>query len=828
MRITTRNRAWFGASLLAITSLLVLGCGDWQTELNSSDPSLNAYKKGSRRHVQHSTPAVNATDPRRFRVHVAGPSMSALAKGKLRRHGKIWMEASFYVFPKDRALKGSVVLSPVDARLTGGKSAARGSDSTSRGAIRLPFSLKKVKRKTRRRLGFSMRPKGWRGSAVIGELQIRGQGVQRTSEVFAMDGKGVVRRKDPRSIYKKQWRGVLTNEVVRTQALTWVKKTKLPAAKLELGLFGKKVPGNLKYLYYPKGCFKKHKLCFTGRVSFDDPHGCSSPVMSQNVPWDACHKFKQHFDVNGNNITKNTHAKEALRPLASTVELTYYKLSPTSFGIPLHTQCGKQTVQTNSKGFFIAAVDTCHQPGATVRVIARVKAQYTPLNAKGQIRGLWPMGKWLTALAGSTQVVVGETVYSTATASYSVPTLATSQEVKGGEPKTKSSNTKPNVLAMGNLVFLPKADGDSFNWVRESLSAYMTTVQLHARLRKDLASPHVYDDMFNKGFFNVFFDADWPHGGFGGISLFQWSTNPDAYHLLSTTRLVAHELGHAIHAAFAPASLKYDYNFANKMIRKDGSEYSWGHGGDQYQEIGVSFVEGLANGLGQYLLNGCNTWNSAARPLGGVVPFSNNAWSGDTSCDNSDGCASHHFRYQMKKRGVAEGSTTYNDRLAVLQQMTQTLDTLGQGRTTSNSETRVGELICDLLDSDTSVTHAAGINGQSYVEDFTYHVGRALDGTLTGPINAGTFTVQTYGAPAAETAQISLPELLSAAAGFCSGGCTLPSSYGASYNTDRLSATQGKLSPQRLVQHLVGQGWVSAADGTNVLRTNFMEEDFSN
>jgi hypothetical protein len=140
---------------------------------------------------------------------------------------------------------------------------------------------------------------------------------------------------------------------------------------------------------------------------------------------------------------------------------------------------------------------------------------------------------------------------------------------------------------------------------------------------------------------------------------------------------------------------------------------------------------------------------------------------------------------------------------------------------TSNSESRFGEFGCDLLDTDTDVSHAAGrVASRAYLSNFTYQVAQYLDGSTEAVL-----TSRYDDADAApEDVAITLPQLLDAMANFCGvGGCVVPSSYGADYNSQRLKAAGGTLSPQAMGLYLERRGLLSRPQLINLLKTNFME-----
>jgi hypothetical protein len=579
-----------------------------------------------------------------------------------------------------------------------------------------------------------------------------------------------------------------------------------------------------------------------GRLSYGDPSGCSGAVWSQNVSWRDCHAFKRHFEPrNGSAIRSDEVRADALRPLPVTLELSHYRKDAAGNLLEL---CDRATIQTDLDGAFNTSLARCPVEGEPSVVTARAVLQYGFTQASGgktgTVRAVWREDQADELFDGTSGEVRSRFSFgvereengSNVTHRYALPEVGFTAELDGG--------WNDEELNLGNRVFLSDANDDSFNYMRQVLSAWGSMIELHDRIRRAYNdSDAYYNGMFvteaASGWTNaytIWFDNTWAYGWRGGIALYRPDrdaleeaggvTGGIAY-VLSSVGTLAHEIGHSAHGAFAGQSFTADYGFANPLRRANGENYDSGHGVGQYQEMGTSMTEGLASSMGQFLVNGCEGFVPRYRPLGGASPFSTNMWSGNTGCDATDGCSSHHFRYHMWKRGVEEGSKDWDERLMGLQALTFTATVYGQGRVVSNDEGRFSEFGCDLLDSDRNVDHARGrFEGLMYMPDFTFLVAEVLDGRLSATLPSAR-----YGADGAgDEVQLTLPQLLDGMARFCPDCGTLPWQFGEDYNRRRVSALQGELSPQALGRFLVSEGRITDAQLRNLLASNFMEDGF--
>ncbi len=387
----------------------------------------------------------------------------------------------------------------------------------------------------------------------------------------------------------------------------------------------------------------------------------------------------------------------------------------------------------------------------------------------------------------------------------------------------------------------------------------------------------------DSGIYTVNFDATWAYAGLGGVSLFgpypeKFGDDPmDTFWLTGQTSTIAHEFGHSVHAAFASSSFIHDYSFASnyrrpnplpssyappapfktldefKKAMKDtpaeypNPVYDVGHSYGQYEEFGTSFTEGIASTLGQFLLSKCGAWDDYYRPWGGAIggvqsefdsDFLLNAFNPDKTCDGSDGCSYHNFRYHMLARGIKEGSDAWKNRLYQLNELSKVVYSMGETavRVTGNNEARWSQFGCDLLESDINNTSdELNVKGQ-YVADTTYIVGEILDGAVSDIdtlINGYKRTWSNTGLK--ETMKIGFAPLLKAMANFAkakpgvdldpqgSAQAVSQPAMGHSYNVLRLSTHSSPLSQLSFGKYLVSQGLGTSDQLATLLRSNFID-----
>jgi hypothetical protein len=571
-----------------------------------------------------------------------------------------------------------------------------------------------------------------------------------------------------------------------------------------------------------------------GRIVFPDDAGCGSASPARQITWTECHKFKSRIDSAGKPVTTNAYVADTNRPLPATLVLSYRAYFG---GAPLYT-CDVTSVQTNADGTFSTSLLTCPPPSPTevapdeYRVIVTAFLQYQVIGASGStgadagyIRGYWKNTDMAALFAKFIVLtpldVINWLTYTDPTSGdkFSMPALRFEVTVDTGP------------FALGTRVVAGTAGG-SYNYVRNLLSAYATMVQLHRNLRTELSDSSRYLKMFidthpsglPRSYVIAFADT-WAYGGAGSISLLKPTTdlNPSNVRLLSDTGTLSHELGHSIHGSLAGSSFRSDYNFANPLMRSDGKKYDWGHGFDQYQEMGTAFVEGIASSLGQYLLNGCGNSIGTMRGVGGAgggVAFLTNLWSA-VGTDSADGEPLHHTRWQLRGvRSLGEPSAAFTTRRDAGRALARNAWLEGHRLTTSNNEARWAEFGCDLMDGDSSVDYVKTLAPSAYVDDFSALVWETHQGDNDG----GTYTVVDYVAPKGEKVNLALRQVVNAMDGFCPTCPTMTTDQTkAAYKKDRLAASTALQSPSRFAQYFIDLKVATAEKMRDVLRANFME-----
>ncbi len=640
------------------------------------------------------------------------------------------------------------------------------------------------------------------------------------------------------------------------------------------------------------GCLKGPIVRFQGRISFPDGRNCVQPLgEAQNEDWRACHQFKRHFDPVTGDYFVDPQADSslaspgasqrgdfpqpnALRPLQATLTLRTLRAAPSN------EECGKVRVPTTSSGFFDAYVPSCG-PGIPSRLEASVELE-APIRTpngegEGKVRAVWSQ----TAIASIIALTPQSELDTTATEenSYSSPVEGTPQtfviptfrfQMPYQLPEADPRNTSIPVIQVGNRILARPENSDEFGYVQHALSAFASVVEIQNRVSSlygtNSGAPELPDSStrYVRGLFpnhavsgwrNVYlvaFTADWATAGSGGINLLR--PLPDLFaqngiepyvRLISETGTLLHEFSHSIHAGLAPRSIGLaDYGFANFMERPLSPNasssvetvYDYGHTLNQYQEMGTAFVEGVATGMGQFIFNGCRSWNPTKRIGGGVGRglFEANMWSGDLTCDQTgDGCQAHHVRYLLRTvHGLAEGSPTYNYRLKSLQNLTAMGARIRQSGILSNNEQRYAEFVCDLLDAD-SDTQFSQTDGMEYIHDFTAEAARVMGGIPRSSIG----TRRYVGNPVPEEIQIPLVTFIQNLNTICDGSACdftrIPDVSQTAYSNDvyseyvrrRVSVDGSPVSPQNLATSFVNQGLIRDRNElNNLLKSNWMEE----
>jgi len=400
----------------------------------------------------------------------------------------------------------------------------------------------------------------------------------------------------------------------------------------------------------------------------------------------------------------------------------------------------------------------------------------------------------------------------------------------------------PTTVDIGNQIFFDGAASYYYGSLRGIMGAWQTMVNLHARLQAALAVDG-HDALYRHIFvtnpatactacYSVYFDTGGAgFGWYGGIDMPGPDPTDSMWNYLSNVSigLPGHEFGHSMHAGIAPASWAVGED-PTWVITEDSSgattyaRLPFNNGLVQMQEMGVALLEGFGDAMGNYFLNGCHV---ADRAWGDPDPH--HVWMNPAnyaSCDSSDFfCPYRAFRFQMTQRGIAEGSPTWNARLASLSDLADQAAAAGAVVVTSDNEVKVSNFFCDLLDADSDVSYAAGqVAGKTYLPDYAWHAAERIDGRAP-PLLFATYTMD----PPPETVTLTLGQLLDAMQGFVTGpihpGLPNPIVDGANsgYDETRMSYWGG-YSAQALAHYLAGAGYATRTDLNGILRANYMEE----
>ncbi len=618
---------------------------------------------------------------------------------------------------------------------------------------------------------------------------------------------------------------------------------------------------SLLFLLVLASCGKPMRI--QGRLAFRDNSGCGSAVPAQEITWSACHAFKQSFSPStGAEYTSNRQEIDALRPLKVQVELRAIQGNSTGEAISFE-ECGKLTVQTDANGIFNILLPDCGDSERPFIILGTVYLQYKINRSEpagsGTIRAFWRedrASELFSDFRGSS--LISQTPAFTTDEGYrfAIPTLTFIARVNSAETtENLSDGTEVNVYNLGTKVLSATGTDNRFGYFNQMLTGYVNAVRLNEKLYTEMSSR---EDFFTRMYpipptypessirfgrtYSVFFDNDWAAASTGWMNLyrpdvtqFSMDANGDGIAdgsapiagLLSDTSVVSHEFGHSVQGAFSPLNFGHDYDFGSKMMASDGTIYDWGHGGWQNQDFGSAVTEGSANTIGQFLLNRCSNWfnSGSRRPTGGPNPFPPSTITADQGFDDDIPYRApgfHNTRWHLvNNQGIAEGSSQWNSRIAKVAQLEALATSVGHGRVLSNQEMRFDELGCDLLDSNTSVSHVpATLTTQRYVRNYTFLASEYLYGDTSAIPAASTYT----GNPVAETAQISFVQYISALDTYTDGfTLTGAGAFGHDYNRDRVSI-DGPMSGQSLLQFMIDRSWITRAQAQNLLRTNLMEE----
>lgn len=586
---------------------------------------------------------------------------------------------------------------------------------------------------------------------------------------------------------------------------------------------------------------------YVGRLAIPDARGCFPRHNGMRVFDRDCHRFKRRFDfTTGAPIDDDKPAPgDALRPLVASVELSVLKSGSS-------TPCTTLTFQTDRDGVFNAPLPRCGA-GVSTTVVGRVFLQYemrsSDFTRRGTIRGAWQDDTTLDILPGIGSLVASRPGFvdsaSKPARTFRIPEFIFTASIPS-EPAAMGS-TLP-VVNLGTQVFGTGETGDDWDYLNQVLIGWANVVELHHRLRDVLGDDAQYQRMFPEmpllglaASYLVTWDGTWAFAGVGGMQLLRGTVadiaKPGAFSwnvegLLSSTGTLSHELSHSIHFTLAGASGgRDDYRFGSLMVTPDGgADYDWGHGGGQLQELGAAFNEGWATAVGQWLINRCANSVTSHRPNAeGFLPFHANQFSGDATCDAvpfkgkaENGCGYHHVRYHLRNRGLFDGDRGFDEAVGRLQAHAAHARDIGHLRVLSNNELRMAEYFCDVLDDDPDVGYAMGIAGRKYLRAYATTAVLIMDGW-----DARSAEVTVPSNPGPENVVAPFKAFLEVTNTFCTD-CAKKFSlvYDGDYLTRRIDPYTGSKSAIAFSKGLVSKGVATDAQVRNLLRANWMEDDY--
>jgi len=583
-----------------------------------------------------------------------------------------------------------------------------------------------------------------------------------------------------------------------------------------------------------------------GQLVFEEDTGCSTALDTQEMSWSECHQFKRRLDPSiGAIVTGNSMFAGALRGLGATIVLDFWSTPVTGGELVL---CDSETIQTDLHGRFETRLKPCEGLGTDYIVTGQAYLQFTFAQASGDrygvVRGVWREDRALDLFEDRFGPEIDQAhAYTRDGKRFAIPRFVFVQY--GALSSLDAVGSSTEIINLGRRRLLDTPAEDPFDYLSLMLSGWQSVLELHQRIRNRAGdADEYYDNMFSSfsdpgwdNTYRVSFDDTWARAGKARMSLFRpdrdrFEEDGDAWDiawLISSVATLSHEIGHSLHAGYAGSSFISSYSWSSSYMNADGDFYDSGHSGSQYQEVGVAMAEGLASAMGQHLQNDCARWKSNRWFKGGVGTFANNMWNLDASCDDDEDepeCSYHRFRYHMTERGVVEDDSEWDLRKDLALGVTADAVAAGHKRVTSNSETRIAQFGCDLLDNDPDVNHATGkVGGQSYMSDFTYRIGQAFDRDRYAAV-AG---IATYDAdPTFESVHLQWSTFLTNLEEYCKPECTATfpggKDWGTDYNEKRLSTLQSPIGAHRFLTGLEDDGYISRLQSRELLKSNLMEE----
>ncbi len=286
----------------------------------------------------------------------------------------------------------------------------------------------------------------------------------------------------------------------------------------------------------------------------------------------------------------------------------------------------------------------------------------------------------------------------------------------------------------------------------------------------------------------------------------------------------AHEFGHSILYTYAYDAVDIEIgNNIHKWMDADGDEHSQTHFSFQLQAYGVAMTEGVATGIGQYVIDGCEgewayAFQKGSTPGAPLPHYFWYPWKDMSEGCTGSTCGINYFRWNMAQYGVAEGSAEWDQRLAWA---TIPSSNWWDG-IASSAEDRYAAFVCDLMRTGSYIGHNWGPDRQhlDYLpHGNAYAIAQAIEGTEPDKSSKVYYIADVV----PKDFSVDLEQLLEALVQF-NQQKVLPKVGEPGFPEKNFHPSLSPISPQNLGFWMVKQGWFSFGDLNNVLRANYMEE----
>lgn len=562
-----------------------------------------------------------------------------------------------------------------------------------------------------------------------------------------------------------------------------------------------------------------------GRLAFSEDSRCNDDNSNYIFSWSKCHSFKRHFDpITGTSILSDSYYAGAYRPIPAYVEVSL------GFSNQLGKKCPKNGAFTSLDGDLnigILPCSTLEKSKSPDLLKFKVQLYYNvTINAKeiAEIRSIMLKGDIDAVYKVDSSPVLWTVQQKDYKDDYVYATFEFNR-------KLSRQKEQGEIIDLGVLSFLDQLPPAIVESAKVTLDTWQAFIEYHSKLRNSLADQPDGMKLYKKMFvqkpehkcslcYTVSFlrSGGGSGGGEGGAQFLK--LHPIENAIFDVDIPLGHEFGHSIHASLAPTSFNIESSgdgslFGSSYQDKQGKEYSSSHNRQQVQDMHIAFLEGVPEALTRYLIDGCTSeWLNDKQQ-----PPPKNSWLGeiDPSCDDKEYCSYHQFRFQMSKRGIAEGSKGWNDRLTILQDLKFDPNIL------SNNEQRFTYFLCDLLTTSSDISHAYSGKriGRKYVSDHVAFIGRIMDTGIKE--NYLDYIKEYKNDVVPKSFSLSLRQVLGALDSFLPAGTILPDIGDPAYTEAQLSIAS-KLSPQSFGMYLVNKKLLTKDQLNNVLRANFMEE----